>query len=458
MKKRIWFIVLISCLLCGCIRRDRTLDSQLMDSREVDFSEENENNKEDITEQWEKGYDLPINETERKEAEDECKKVLVLISDIYILADKGDAVNPVLDDKTIYKMQDRIKEKGYPVTTMKAYAAMENYKRVEAFLKNCQDEKAGSVVLYELHSDGGIGRDKFIFDGKDMYLISACATWNSNDTYGMSYISYARIKEWKYTEKGWFGYELCVPEPPEVTEIVDGSCLVRIKPMTKEQREMSEKCVQGLGYQGNNLLCSNWDADHMEKLDYNGMYEYLFAMKYHKAFDAEDYPNGIPKEEFESLIMEYLPVTAEQIQEYAVFDEKNQTYVWVRLGCLNYAPTFFGTSLPEVIDIKENEDGTVTLTVDAVCDMVICDEFGYVSCDKEGGELLFNHLSLRAGKKATIITTNLSFDRWGEIVKDKVLVAAMVDRLTHKAHLVNMSGQSYRVKETQNMRRYVSQK
>lgn len=37
--------VLISCLLCGCIRRDRTLDSQLMDSREVDFSEENENNK-----------------------------------------------------------------------------------------------------------------------------------------------------------------------------------------------------------------------------------------------------------------------------------------------------------------------------------------------------------------------------------------------------------------------------
>ena len=42
MKKRIWFIVLISCLLCGCIRRGRTLDSQLMDSREVDFSEENE--------------------------------------------------------------------------------------------------------------------------------------------------------------------------------------------------------------------------------------------------------------------------------------------------------------------------------------------------------------------------------------------------------------------------------
>jgi DNA replication protein DnaC len=81
-------------------------------------------------------------------------------------------------------------------------------------------------------------------------------------------------------------------------------------------------------------------------------------------------------------------------------------------------------------------------------DLVICDEFGYVSCDKEGGELLFNHLSLRAGKKSTIITTNLAFNRWNEIIKDKVLVAAMVDRLTHKAFIINMTCDSYRLKET----------
>ena len=124
----------------------------------------------------------------------------------------------------------------------------------------------------------------------------------------------------------------------------------------------------------NNLLCSNWDTEHMEELDYNGMYEYLYAMKYQEKFNSENYPNGIPKEKFENLIMEYLPVTAEQIREYAVFDEENQTYYWVRLGCFNYAPTFFETSLPEVVDIKENEDGTVTLTVEAVCDMVICDD------------------------------------------------------------------------------------
>jgi DNA replication protein DnaC len=84
-------------------------------------------------------------------------------------------------------------------------------------------------------------------------------------------------------------------------------------------------------------------------------------------------------------------------------------------------------------------------------DLVICDEFGYVSFDKSGAELLFNHLSLRTGRKATIITTNLGFDRWEEIFGDAVLTTALVDRLTHKAHLINMNGASYRFKETKEM-------
>ncbi len=84
-------------------------------------------------------------------------------------------------------------------------------------------------------------------------------------------------------------------------------------------------------------------------------------------------------------------------------------------------------------------------------DLVICDEFGYISFDKDGAELLFNHLSLRCGRKSTIITTNLSFDRWSEIFGDTVLTAAMVDRLTHRALIINMNGKSFRVKETKQM-------
>lgn len=306
--------------------------------------------------------------TTEKEAENDCETMMKLLFEIYNGADKETSSNVILE------MQKKLMETEYPIATVITYSNMENYERVDSFLEDCMAGKSGSVVIYEIHDNGGIGRMKFIFEGTDMYVVSARSVWNEEGKSVMSYISYTRIKEWKYTDKGWFCYELCVPEPPEVSEIMNGSCLVRIKPMTEKQREMSERCVRGLGYQGNNILCSNWDSNHMEELDYNGMYEYLYVMKYQKPFESEDYQEGIPKAEFESLIMEYLPVTAEQIREYAVFDEEKQTYAWERLGCFSYAPTFFGTSLPEVMDINENEDGTITLTVDAVCDMVICND------------------------------------------------------------------------------------
>lgn len=60
-------------------------------------------------------------------------------------------------------------------------------------------------------------------------------------------------------------------------------------------------------------------------------------------------------------------------------------------------------------------------------------------------------VKLRTGKKATIITTNLPFTRWEEVLKDKVLCPALVDRLCHKSYLVNMTGTSYRIKETKKL-------
>jgi len=110
------------------------------------------------------------------------------------------------------------------------------------------------------------------------------------------------------------------------------------------------------------------------------------------------------------------------------------------------------TTVPRLLtQIRENRSEKTLLNLEhrfVKYDLVICDEFGYISYDKQGAELLFNHLSLRAGTKSTIITTNLSFDRWPEIFGDPSLTAAMVDRLTHRAFLINMNGKSYRVKET----------
>lgn len=322
----------------------------------------------------ERGYDLLIDARQRKEAEDDCKKMMGLISELYKNAEKDCASNVVISDEIMYQMAEKLKSAGRPVMTATIYSNMENYMEMEDFINASTEGRSGSAVVYEIHSDGGIGRYQYSYDGKDMYVLSAKAAWDGDNKPVVTSVLYTRIKEWEFTDKGWFCYKLCVPEYPEVTEIVDGSRMVRVWPITEENRKMSEKCVLGLAYQGNNLLCSDWDADHMEHLDYNGMYEYLYAMKYQEKFPSEEYPDGAPKNEFERLIMEYLPVTAEEIQSYAAFNEEKQTYEWARLGCFNYAPSYFGTSFPEVTNIRENKDGTVTLTVDAVCSMILCDD------------------------------------------------------------------------------------
>lgn len=134
-----------------------------------------------------------------------------------------------------------------------------------------------------------------------------------------------------------------------------------------------------------------------------------------------------------------------------------KTHTAIGLGikaCMEGFSVYF-TSIPHLLtqirEAKTNKTLQALETKFKRFDLVICDEMGYVGFDKEGAELLFNHLSLRSGTKSTIITTNLPFTRWEEIMKDKVLCSALVDRLCHKAYLINMTGQSYRVKETQIM-------
>lgn len=72
-------------------------------------------------------------------------------------------------------------------------------------------------------------------------------------------------------------------------------------------------------------------------------------------------------------------------------------------------------------------------------DVVVLDELGYISFDKAGSEILFNLLSNRNDKGSIIITSNLTFDRWNEVFNDTMLTGALVDRLAHRAHILDIS-------------------
>lgn len=131
-----------------------------------------------------------------------------------------------------------------------------------------------------------------------------------------------------------------------------------------------------------------------------------------------------------------------------------KTHISLGLGieaCNKGHKVFFTTVASLINELKESRSDKKLYTFERrfeKYDLIIADELGYISFDKEGSELLFTFLSLRAERKSTIITTNLSFDRWNEIFNDAVLTAALIDRLIHKSYVINMNGDSYRIKET----------
>ena len=79
--------------------------------------------------------------------------------------------------------------------------------------------------------------------------------------------------------------------------------------------------------------------------------------------------------------------------------------------------------------------------------LLIIDEIGYVNLDKESANLFFQLISMRYEVKSTIITTNKNLSKWSDIFNDPVIANAILDRLLHHSHIVNIVGPSYRVKD-----------
>ena len=81
-------------------------------------------------------------------------------------------------------------------------------------------------------------------------------------------------------------------------------------------------------------------------------------------------------------------------------------------------------------------------------DLLILDELGYVPFSKTGAELIFGIIASRYERRSVLVTTNMEFSLWPEVFAGERMTAALVDRLTHKSHILSMSGESYRFKQS----------
>jgi DNA replication protein DnaC len=84
--------------------------------------------------------------------------------------------------------------------------------------------------------------------------------------------------------------------------------------------------------------------------------------------------------------------------------------------------------------------------------LLIIDELGFVPLSKSGAELLFEIFSQRYERGSTLVTSNLPFDEWTEVMGGERLTGALLDRLTHHVHILEMNGESYRLKASRRQR------
>jgi DNA replication protein DnaC len=88
----------------------------------------------------------------------------------------------------------------------------------------------------------------------------------------------------------------------------------------------------------------------------------------------------------------------------------------------------------------------------ASCELLIVDELGFVPLSKTGAELLFEVFSQRYERGSTLVTSNLPFQEWTEVLGSERLTGALLDRLTHHVHILEMNGESYRLKQSKRRR------
>ena len=111
----------------------------------------------------------------------------------------------------------------------------------------------------------------------------------------------------------------------------------------------------------------------------------------------------------------------------------------------------FTTAAALVHELMEARDERMLLNLQKKLSrlkLLIIDELGFVPLSRTGAELLFEIFSQRYERGSILVTTNLPFDEWTEVFGSERLTGALLDRLTHHVHILEMNGESYRLRQS----------
>lgn len=217
-------------------------------------------------------------------------------------------------------------------------------------------------IIYDFHcADGAVtvARNIYQYEDGDMQLEES-AVYTASD--------------WKYTAEGyimfsgsWYSEAYYLFALSDMQEKV----ALRVLPLDEKCRALNEAYMMPIGYVKNNMFLVDWSENDFSSLDFYDLFDIFYRQIYGKEVPYEPSDNlgvgtvyQIPKEEFEHIMMAYLNIDSETLQQKTLYHADTKTYEYRPRGF--YETEYPEHPYPEVVDYTENADGTITLLVNVV--------------------------------------------------------------------------------------------
>ena len=230
---------------------------------------------------------------------------------------------------------------------------MYNYQLFQSFYRNYTDGGGRDYIcVYRVNRDASVTEMTFVYDDSRIQMIFNTAKFENHDWKFIA-TGIRDLRDMKLTKKGYFIYTY--------SNIIAHGGLkeyFRVSPLTDECRELTRKYVYGLSYVNYNMLVIDWDESNASDILVPCMFDDIYRL-----YTGENLkPDGgwIDADKYESVMLSMFPVTVTELRDNCDYNSEKDSYRYHVILGKQYPP--FG----EVVDYAYNDDGTVTLIVDAV--------------------------------------------------------------------------------------------
>ena len=293
----------------------------------------------------------------------DTKNIAEIYSDIYQNAFQEKTLGSL---EIINKIMIQLGKYGYTAVDMNNEIDMVHPEKVAGFCEKVEKKQNADLTILMVLCNGGFAR--FDFQSKEglVSIKEYILSWTGTEQHVELTDDYEAYT-WKYTD---YGYLIFEKYHPPGYDGASGHTAIRVKPLDEICREYNRKYIQPIGYGHNNMFVTEWNENDFGDLNFYDLYEMWYQEKYRRPVTTDSNMKGdiyeISQKEFEDVIALHIRVDSENLQSKTTFFQDKNTYRYRPRGLYDcYFPTYPEL---EVIEYSNNEDGTITLTVNAVCE------------------------------------------------------------------------------------------